>query len=115
MTTNKKERERVREAMSKSLTAKPSRQQEIAEMMKGRLGTEDRKPNQLDSEKKGVGISLMATKKPRKDRSDMTVGSFEKKHGIPPGTVRNPGGRDTRGDKKLGTIRKQAEKKGGKK
>ena len=46
MTTHKKERERVREAMSKSLAAKPSRQREIAEMMKSRLGTEDRKPEQ---------------------------------------------------------------------
>ncbi len=46
MTSHKKERERVREAMSKSLTAKPSRQREIAEMMKGRLGAGDRKPEQ---------------------------------------------------------------------
>ncbi len=46
MTTHKKERERVREAMSKSLIAKPSRQQEIAEMMKSRLGTEDQKPEE---------------------------------------------------------------------
>jgi len=57
----------------------------------------------------------MANKKPRKDRSDITVGSLEKKHGMPPGTIRNPDGRDTRGDKKLGTIRKQATKKGSKK
>ncbi|HEY9401757.1 MAG TPA: hypothetical protein VIQ24_03620 [Pyrinomonadaceae bacterium] len=56
-----------------------------------------------------------ATKKPRKDRGDMTVGAFEKKHGIPPGTVRNPGGRDTRSDKKLETIRKQGAKKSSKK
>ncbi len=53
-------------------------------------------------------------KKPRKDRSDMTVATFEKKHGVPPGTVRNPDGRDTRSDKKLGTIRKEAGKKVGK-
>ncbi len=46
MTTNKKERERVREAMSKSLDAKPSRQQEIAEMVKSRLGAGDRKPEE---------------------------------------------------------------------
>jgi hypothetical protein len=57
----------------------------------------------------------MTTKKPRKDRSDITVGSLEKKHGLPPGTIRNPTGRDTRGDKKLGTIRKEAAKKGGRK
>lgn len=57
----------------------------------------------------------MAAKKPRKDRSDITVGSLEKKHGMPPGTIRNQGGRDTRADKKLGTIRKEAAKKGSKK
>jgi len=45
----------------------------------------------------------------RKVRSDCTVGSFEKKHGIP-GAIRNPDGRDTRDDKKIGTIRKEVEK-----
>jgi hypothetical protein len=54
----------------------------------------------------------MAAKNTRKDRSDITVGTLEKKHGMPPGTIRNPDGRDTRGDKQLGTIRKQAAKKG---
>ena len=54
-------------------------------------------------------------KKARKDRSDMTVNTFEKKHGVPPGTVRNRDGRDTRSDKTLKTIRKQAAKKGSKK
>ena len=57
----------------------------------------------------------MATKKPRKDRGDITVESLEKKHGFPAGTVRNPDGRDTRGDKKLATIRKEAAKKAAKK
>jgi len=47
----------------------------------------------------------------RKDRSDQTVGSHEKKHDLPPGTIRNPNGRDTRSDKKIGTIRKEGEKK----
>ena len=47
---------------------------------------------------------------PRKDRSDMTVGTLEKKHGLPPGTVRNHDGRDTRSDKLVRTIRKQATK-----
>ena len=47
----------------------------------------------------------------RKDRSDIRVGTFEEKHGLPPGTIRNPGGRDTRSDKKIGTIRKEREKK----
>lgn len=46
----------------------------------------------------------------RKTRSDCTVGTFEKKHGLPPGTIRNKDGRDTRSDKKIGTIRKEAEK-----
>jgi hypothetical protein len=55
------------------------------------------------------------TTKARKDRSDMTVKTFEKKHGVPPGTVRNPDGRDTRGDKTLKTIRKQATKKASRK
>lgn len=44
----------------------------------------------------------------RKTRSDCTVGAFEKKHGLPPGTIRNKDGRDTRSDKKIGTIRKES-------
>ena len=47
----------------------------------------------------------------RKDRSDQTVGAHEKKHGLPPGTIRNPNGRDARSDKKIGTIRQQNPKK----
>jgi hypothetical protein len=46
---------------------------------------------------------------PRKDRSDMKVGTFEKKHGLPPGTLRNKDGRDTRSDKRLATVRDKAE------
>lgn len=46
----------------------------------------------------------------RKDRSDITVGAFEKKHGLPPGTIRHPDGRDVRSDKKIGTLRKENEK-----
>lgn len=46
----------------------------------------------------------------RKTRSDCTVGSFEKKHELPPGTIINKDGRDTRSDKKIGTIRKEYEK-----
>lgn len=42
----------------------------------------------------------MAMKKPRKTRSDCTVAGVEKKHGLSPGTMRNEGGRDTRGDEK---------------
>jgi hypothetical protein len=48
---------------------------------------------------------------PRRVRSDSTVGTFEKKQGLPPGTIRNIDGRDTRSDKKIGTIRKEAEKR----
>lgn len=47
----------------------------------------------------------------RKTRSDCTVGTFEKKRGLPPGTIRNRDGRDTRSDKLIGTIRKEAEKR----
>jgi hypothetical protein len=47
----------------------------------------------------------------RKVRSDCTVGSFEKNNDLPKGTIRNSDGRDTRSDKKIGTIRKQAPKK----
>lgn len=43
----------MREAMSKSLAASPKRQAEITEMMKGRLGAEDRKPEQSNGEKEG--------------------------------------------------------------
>lgn len=47
----------------------------------------------------------------RKTRSDCTVGTFEKTRGLPAGTIRNPNGRDTRSDKKIGTIRREAAKK----
>jgi hypothetical protein len=46
----------------------------------------------------------------RKTRSDCTVGTFEKKYGLPKGTIRNNNGRDTRSDKKIGTIRKEKKK-----
>ena len=48
----------------------------------------------------------------RRTRSDCTVGSFEKKYGLPPVTIRNKDGRDTRSDKKIGTIRKERSKNG---
>jgi len=47
----------------------------------------------------------------RKTRSDCTVGSFEKTRGLPPGTIRNSNGRDTRSDKTIGTIRKEDAKR----
>lgn len=46
----------------------------------------------------------------RQDRSDCTVGTFEKKHGLPKGTLRNSDGRKTRKDKLLKTIRKSNKK-----
>lgn len=57
------------------------------------------------------GGHKLETKKTRKTRSDCTVGAFEKKHGLPAGTIRNRDGRDTRSDKKIGTIRKEHGKK----
>lgn len=42
----------------------------------------------------------------RKTRKDCTVGTFEKKHGLPAGTIRNKNGRKTRKDKMIGNIRK---------
>jgi hypothetical protein len=48
---------------------------------------------------------------PRKDRSDMTVGNHEKKHGLPPGYIRHPStGRDVRSDMKMDTLRKKNSK-----
>jgi hypothetical protein len=44
----------------------------------------------------------------RKDRSDMKVGTFENKHGLPPGTLRSKKGRDIRSDARLRTVRKKA-------
>lgn len=43
----------------------------------------------------------------RSVRSDCTVGTFERKNRLPSGTIRNPDGRDTRSDKRIGTIRKE--------
>ena len=42
----------------------------------------------------------------RKVRKDCMVGAFERSRGLPPGTVRNISGRDTKSDKLIGTIRK---------
>ena len=46
----------------------------------------------------------------RKDRSDMKVGTFEKKHGLPPGTLRSKEGRDVRSDARLKSVRKTDKK-----
>jgi hypothetical protein len=47
----------------------------------------------------------------RKVRSDITVGTLEKRLGVKPGTIRNPNGTDARSDKQLGTLRKEQKKK----
>jgi hypothetical protein len=49
----------------------------------------------------------------RKIRSDATVGAIEKRLGAS-GIFRNKDGRDTRSDKRLGTIRKETSPKKGK-
>lgn len=46
----------------------------------------------------------------RKTRSDCRVGTFEKKKGIPAGSIRHTNGRDVRSDMKIGTLRKQMSK-----
>ena len=56
----------------------------------------------------------MAAKKPRKIRSDSTVKSAERRLGIKD-AIRNPDGTNARGDKLIGTLRKQAAKKSAKK
>jgi hypothetical protein len=38
----------------------------------------------------------------------MTVGTFERKHGLASGTLRREDGRDLRSDKLLGTLRTEA-------
>jgi hypothetical protein len=43
----------------------------------------------------------------RKDRSDMKIGTFEKKHGLPPGTMRSKEGKDIRSDARLRTVKKK--------
>lgn len=43
----------------------------------------------------------------RKTRSDCRVGTFEKKKGIPSGSIRHSNGRDVRSDMKIKTLRDQ--------
>lgn len=45
--------------------------------------------------------------KVRKTRSDCTVGTYEKKHDLPKGTLRNSDGRKARKDKTLKSLRKE--------
>ena len=53
----------------------------------------------------------MSKQTQKKVRNDMTVGTLERRYGLPPGTIRNANGRDTRSDKLIGTIRKERVKK----
>jgi hypothetical protein len=46
----------------------------------------------------------------RRIRSDIKVGTLEKKLGVKPGTIRNADGSDARSDKRLGTLRKEQAK-----
>ncbi len=46
----------------------------------------------------------------RKIRSDCRVGTLEKTRGLPPGSIRNPNGKDARSDKKIGTLRRDYER-----
>lgn len=48
----------------------------------------------------------------RQTRSDCTVSTFEKKNGLPEGTLRHKDGRKMRSDKTIGDIRREGEKKG---
>ncbi len=43
----------------------------------------------------------------RKDREDITVGQFEKKHKLPPGTLKKEDGTKWRKDAQLKTVRKK--------
>ena len=47
----------------------------------------------------------------RQIRSDIKVGTLEKKLGLKSGAIRNPDGSDARSDKRLGTLRKEQERK----
>lgn len=48
----------------------------------------------------------------RRVRSDIKVGTLERRLGLEPGAIRNPDGSDARSDKRLGTLRKEFEQKG---
>lgn len=43
-------------------------------------------------------------------RSDILIGNLEKKLGVPTEFIRHPNDREMRSDKKLGSLRKEAEK-----
>ncbi len=47
---------------------------------------------------------------PRKIRSDIRIGTLEKKLGLGEGSIKNPNGSNARSDKKLSTLRKEYDK-----
>lgn len=51
--------------------------------------------------------------KQRKIRSDIKIGTLEKRLGLEPGSIRNPDGSDARSDKKLGSLRDDFKKAAG--
>jgi hypothetical protein len=51
------------------------------------------------------GQRRSAMTKQRKPRSDMKVGTFEKKMGLKPGTIKTDTGRDKRSDAKIGKLK----------
>jgi IS5 family transposase len=65
-------------------------------------------PNSTKNAERSLGGVTMA--KARKIRNDIQVGNLEKKLDVAPGTFRNTDGRDTRSDKLLKTLQKEAEK-----
>jgi len=64
----------------------------------------------LDLQTKPIIVERRVRNMPRKVRSDKTVGNVEKDLGLSTGAIRNKDGKDTRSDKKLGTIRKEQNK-----
>ena len=73
MTTSKNERERVREAMSKSLAASPDRQREIAEMVRNQLGAGERKHEQSNAKKEGNKKQMAFTTERRYPRAKVSI------------------------------------------
>ena len=60
------------------------------------------------------GSSRKLRKKPRKIRSDARIKTVAQRLGLEGDALRNPSGRKSRSDKKLGTLRKDWKKKRGK-
>ena len=78
----------------------------------GKKGGTNKTADKADKEfaRKDQTKPMSMSRKTRRTRSDCRVGSFEKKRGIPAGSIRHSNGRDVRSDMKLGTLRKQVAK-----